>query len=260
MVVLLSGCGQAGCRREASLLHRSVVPGRRPPESDRRRRSKCGRRSSAPARATRLRRFLSIAHDGVVLRGEGVSTVLRLEDGAESPVMWSAIGVQVPDATSHDDRRPPRRWWSGRRSRCRATVPEQQCAAGSAAGRTSRSATWHHRLPERVPVDRVDTAGSRSSATTSAARWDGVALNRRRKPDRRQHHPTTRRRGSLTEHRRQRGEDNVVRQPDARALPVRLVPQHDRAQRFSGNVPRRLLTCAARPRARPPLEGQHERR
>src|SRR5204863_7621186 len=35
----------------------------------------------------RLGRFLSITRDGVVLRGEGASTVLRLDDGRQSPVI-----------------------------------------------------------------------------------------------------------------------------------------------------------------------------
>jgi parallel beta-helix repeat protein len=34
-----------------------------------------------------LHRFLSIRHDGVVLRGAGSSTVIRLEEGTESPVV-----------------------------------------------------------------------------------------------------------------------------------------------------------------------------
>ncbi len=48
----------------------------------------------------RLGRFLAIVRDGVVLRGAGVSTVLRLEDGTESPV------VVIGDWQRETPRRP----------------------------------------------------------------------------------------------------------------------------------------------------------
>jgi parallel beta-helix repeat protein len=62
--------------------------------------------SRAPARVClaagefTLRRFLSIRRDGVTLRGQGASTVLRLDDGIESPV------VVIGDYEHETPRRP----------------------------------------------------------------------------------------------------------------------------------------------------------
>lgn len=132
----------------------------------------------------RLRRFLSIAHDGVVLRGEGVSTVLRLEDGAESPVIvvgdWER---QVPrHATSHVTIEDLRVVGGGRDGS--ESLPGYPYLNNSAvvvrAGRDTairdvaitacRSACLLTEFDtRRITIERDDIGGSV---------WDGIALNR----------------------------------------------------------------------------------
>jgi parallel beta-helix repeat protein len=131
-----------------------------------------------------LRRFLSIRHDGTVLRGAGVSTVLRLEEGTESPVVvvgeWEE---RVPRrATSNVTIESLRIVGGGERGS--EVLPGHPYLTNSAVVvRTGRNVTVRNAsitacrsacvLTEldtrRVTIEHDDISGSV---------WDGIALNR----------------------------------------------------------------------------------
>jgi parallel beta-helix repeat protein len=131
-----------------------------------------------------LRRFLSVRRDGVTIRGDGPATVLRLEEGLESPVV--VLG-------DHEVERP-------RRPVSRVTVERLRIVG---AGRTGREHHPEHpfltnsavvvRAGRNVVLRDLDVGGCRSACLLTefdtrdvamernrvhGAVWDGISLNR----------------------------------------------------------------------------------
>jgi parallel beta-helix repeat protein len=131
-----------------------------------------------------LRRYLSIARDGIVLRGEGAATVLRLEDGTESPVIVVGDG----------ERKAPRRATSN------VTIENLRIVAGGRGGGESfpgrpylANSAVVIRAGRNVAVRNTSITACRSACILteldtrrvtiehddiSGAVWDGIALNR----------------------------------------------------------------------------------
>jgi parallel beta-helix repeat protein len=132
----------------------------------------------------RLRRFVSIRRDGVVLRGEGDATVLRLDRGVASPV------VVVGDQETERPRRPT----------SDVTIERLRVVGGGGDG------PEHHpdhpfltnsaivvRAGRRVAIRDVDVSACRSACIltefdtrdvaiernrVAGSVWDGISLNR----------------------------------------------------------------------------------
>ncbi len=206
----------------------------------------------------RLRRFLSIARDGIVLRGEGDATVLRLEDGTESPV------IVVGDW----ERKAPRRATSN------VTIENLRIAGGGRDG--GEGFPGHPYLTNSAVVVRggrniairnTSITACRSACVLteldtrrvtiehddiSGAVWDGIALNRTsraRVVGNRIHDNTAA--GISTEHL----EDSVVQNnvvSDNRTHGLYLSDSYRNTitgNRFTGNVLSGVfLTCAVRHR------------
>jgi parallel beta-helix repeat protein len=132
----------------------------------------------------RVRRFLSLRRDGVTLRGDGPQTVVRLEPGAESPV------VVVGDATTEQPRRPT----------SRVTIERLRLVGGGRDGREAdpefpylTNSAIVVRAGRHVTIRDVDVSGCRSACIltergtrdvpivgnrVAGAVWDGLSLNR----------------------------------------------------------------------------------
>jgi hypothetical protein len=148
----------------------------------------------APSRGTvclgagefRLRRFLSIAADGVALRGEGPATVLRLDDGVQSAV------VVVGDHRARVPARP-----------VEDVAIERLRIVGGGPGGDESSSEFPYltnsavviRTGHRIALRELDVSACRSAcvlterdtrdvviedSTIGPSVWDGIAFNRTR--------------------------------------------------------------------------------
>ena len=132
----------------------------------------------------RIPRFIAIARDGLTLRGAGPSTILRLDDGVESPVI-------VAGDYAHETPRGRRRW---------VTIERLRIIGGGRAG------SEHHReypyltnsavvvrAGSHIVIRDLDVTDCRSACILterdtrdvsiernrlSRSVWDGISLNR----------------------------------------------------------------------------------
>jgi parallel beta-helix repeat protein len=211
----------------------------------------------------RLGRFLSITRDGIVVRGAGPSTVLRLEDGTQSPVL--VIGDADEKSPRHatanvtienlrivgagrggEEAAPGRPYLTNSAVVVRAG---RDVAIRNASISACRSACILTELDtRRIAIEDDDVSGSV---------WDGIALNRTsraRIAGNRIHDNTAA--GISTEHL----EDSVVADNvvvDNRTHGVYLSDSYGNRiarNRFGGNVLSGVfLTCAVRERE-PPVQ------
>jgi parallel beta-helix repeat protein len=145
-----------------------------------------GRRASVclGAGEFRLAQFLSITRDAVTLRGAGSATVLRLEDGSESPVI--VVGDAAHEIPSHVT--------------ARAEIEDLRIVGQGSAGselhprhRYLTNSAVVVRRGEQVTLRGLDVTACRSACILTehgshdvsiegnrvgGAAWDGIALNR----------------------------------------------------------------------------------